>query len=269
VGLSLKIAVASEGTDLNAQLVHKFGTSAYLIIVDPETFEFETIPNPGASERRGAGLQAAVLAIGKEVDVVLTAYASPAVQKHLSDAGISLISGLSGTVKQVVERYKQGEFEQLVGGEQQFTAARSGISRLALLNALRSSARQFANLLPILIGVVLLIGLFNSFISKEALDSIFSGSVGLDTLWGACFGSILAGNPINSYIIGGELLGLGVSMFAVTALIVAWVTVGLVQMPAEIAALGRKFAIVRNSVCFVFAILVAIPTAIIFNLFVE
>ena len=265
----MKIAVASEGPDLNAQLGHKFGTSAYLIIVDPETFEFEAIPNPGASAHRGAGMQGVVLAISKEINVVLTAYASPAVQRHLSDAGISVITGLSGTVKQVVERYKQGEFEQRTGVEQPFTAGSGGISRLAILHALQSTTRQFANLLPILIGVVLLIGLFNSFISKEALDSIFSGSVGLDTLWGACFGSILAGNPINSYIIGGELMDLGVSMFAVTALIVAWVTVGLVQMPAEIAALGRKFAIVRNSVCFVFAILVAIPTAIIFNVFVE
>ncbi len=265
----MKIAVASEGPDLNAQLGYKFGTSAYLIIVDPETLEFEAIINPGASARQGAGMQAAVLAISKEVDVVLTAYASPTVRRHLLDAGISVITGLSGTVRQTVERYMQGEFEQRAGGEQQFTAGRSGINRLAILNALRSSARQFANLLPILIGVVLLMGLFNSFISKEALDSVFSGSAGLDTLWGACFGSILAGNPINSYIIGGELMDLGVSMFAVTALIVAWVTVGLVQMPAEIAALGRKFAIVRNSVCFVFAILVAIPTAIIFNTFVE
>jgi hypothetical protein len=120
--------------------------------------------------------------------------------------------------------------------------------------------------LPIMIGVVLLIGLFNAFVSREALASVFSGGVALDSLWGACFGSILAGNPISSYIIGGELLEQGVSLFAVTALIVAWVTVGVVQIPAEMSALGARFALVRNAVCFVFAILVAIITVLILNL---
>ena len=58
-------------------------------------------------------------------------------------------------------------------------------------------------MLPILISIVPLMGLFEAFISKELLLSIFSGNKILDTIWGACFGSILPGNPINSYIIGG------------------------------------------------------------------
>ena len=101
-----------------------------------------------------------------------------------------------------------------------------------LVRGLRSSVRQFANILPILIGVVLCIRLFNAFVSKEALASVFSGNLVLDTLWGACFGSILAGNPINSYVIGAALLDNGISLFAVTAIIITWVTVGLVQLPA-------------------------------------
>ncbi len=88
----------------------------------------------------------------------------------------------------------------------------------------------------------------------------------LDTLWGACFGSILAGNPINSYVIGGELLKYGISLFAVTALIITWVTVGLVQLPAEIAALGRRFALLRNALSFVLSIPIAILTVMILNL---
>jgi len=62
------------------------------------------------------------------------------------------------------------------------------------------------------------------------------------------------------------LLEYGVSLFAVTAVIVAWVTVGLVQMPAEISALGRKFAVVRNVVSFFMSIAVAGATVLIFNL---
>jgi len=128
------------------------------------------------------------------------------------------------------------------------------------------SAKQFVNLLPILVGVVLLIGLFNAFVSKDFLASIFSDNLALDTLWGACFGSIFAGNPINSYVIGGELLKYDISLFAVTALIVTWVTVGLVQLPAEIASLGKRFALLRNGLSFILSIPIAIITVVIVNL---
>jgi len=107
---------------------------------------------------------------------------------------------------------------------------------------------------------VLLVGLFNSFVSRAFLKAAFSGHVGLDTFWGACAGSLLAGNPINSYIIGGGLWKQGVSLFAVTAFMLAWVTVGLVQLPAEIAALGRRFALRRNVACFLLAFPVAVAT---------
>lgn len=108
-----------------------------------------------------------------------------------------------------------------------------------------------------------------SYYSDRLLASIFSGNTFLDTLWGACFGSILAGNPINSYVIGGELLKYNISLFAVTALIVTWVTVGLVQLPAEIAALGKKFALLRNGLSFVLSIPIAIVTVLIVNVIVR
>ena len=62
------------------------------------------------------------------------------------------------------------------------------------------------------------------------------------------------------------MLKYGVSLFAVTAFIVTWVTVGLAQMPAEIAAFGKRFALLRNSLSFVLAIPVAILTVMILNL---
>jgi len=121
-------------------------------------------------------------------------------------------------------------------------------------------------MVPALLGVVLLLGLVQAFVSQDVFTSLFSGNVLLDTLWGACFGSILAGNPINSYVIGGELLKYGVSLFAVTALIIAWVTVGVVQLPAEIAALGKRFALLRNGLAFVLSIITALVTVAIWGL---
>ena len=79
----------------------------------------------------------------------------------------------------------------------------------------------------------------------------------IDALIGSSVGSVAAGNPITSYIIAGELLNKGVSLLAVTAFLLAWVTVGIVQFPAEAILLGKKFAIVRNASSFALSVLVA------------
>ena len=101
-------------------------------------------------------------------------------------------------------------------------------------------------ILPILTGVVLLVGLLRAAIPASAIQAVFGGDTLRDTLTGSLLGSILAGNPINSYVIGGQLLEDGVSLYAVGAFVVAWVTVGMVQLPAESIALGRKFGCLRR-----------------------
>lgn len=122
------------------------------------------------------------------------------------------------------------------------------------------AGKSFGASFPILLGVILFMGLFRAFVSKEMISSIFTGVALWDTITGAAVGSISAGNPITSYIIGGELLKEGVTLFAVTAFIVAWVTVGVVQLPAETAILGKRFAISRNILSFLLAILVSLAT---------
>jgi len=49
-------------------------------------------------------------------------------------------------------------------------------------------------------------------------------------------------------------------MTAITAFIISWVTVGIVQLPAESLMLGKKFAFTRNIVSFITAIIIAILT---------
>ena len=191
----MKIAISADGADLEAKVSHKFGTSKYLVIVDLDSGDFEAVLNPGASGQRGAGMQSVVLVISKDVKTVLTSYCSPAARHHLTANGIEVISGLSGIVGELVEKYKSGDLQKQAEDGVEFGARGRRIDRITVLYAAKSSARQFASILPILIGVVLLVGLFNAFISKELLASIFSGNPTLDTLWGACFGSILAGNP--------------------------------------------------------------------------
>jgi hypothetical protein len=59
----------------------------------------------------------------------------------------------------------------------------------------------------------------------------------------------------------------GVSLFAVTAFMVAWVTAGLIQYPAEMQALGKRFAMLRNLFSIILAIVVSILTVITVGIF--
>lgn len=131
-----------------------------------------------------------------------------------------------------------------------------------LKKSFKKAGKGFLNNLPMIIGVVFLVGIFKTFVTKEMISSVFIGNIFSDTLLGSSIGSISAGNPITSYIIGGELLKEGVSLFAVTAFLVSWVTVGLIQLPAEISFLGKKFGIARNLISFILSFFIAIITVV-------
>ena len=126
--------------------------------------------------------------------------------------------------------------------------------------------RNNTNALPMILGTMLLVSLISVTLPSSFYSIIFSQNEIVASILGSIFGSISAGNPITSYILGGEFLAQGVSLVAVTSFIVAWVTVGIIQFPAEAAVLGKKFAFLRNLTSFLFSIIVAILTVAIFGL---
>jgi predicted Fe-Mo cluster-binding NifX family protein len=227
--------------------------------------EIDAMPNPTRSRPGGGGMQMVALAIEKNVRSILTGSCSPVAEKYLSSNGIEVITGVSCTVEQAVKGYKEGLYQNLKGTGPEPYSQSTEIGRIAIVQALQRSKNQFINIFPILTGVVLLIGLFHAFSLKEVLTSIFSGNMLQDLLSGAICGSIFAGNPINSYIIGGELLVRGVSLFAVTAFIMTWVTVGIIQLPAEMVALGKRFALIRNISSFILSMLISLLAVCILN----
>ena len=99
--------------------------------------------------------------------------------------------------------------------------------------ALARTLRAFVQMLPILLGMLLLTSLILTWLPRTGLQALFGRNESLDVLLGAVIGSVAMGHPLAGYILGGELLAGGVSLIAVTALIVSWVTVGVVQFPAE------------------------------------
>ena len=131
-----------------------------------------------------------------------------------------------------------------------------------LKEAFLKTIKNFKQILPIILGVVMLVSLFLALIPSYFYVTVFVGHKLIDPLLAALIGSISSGNPVVSYILGGEFLKQGVSLIAVIAFILSWVTVGLIQLPAESLMLGKRFAITRNIVSFIASLIVAYLTVL-------
>ena len=108
----MKICVTSTGPSLDAPVDPRFGRCQYFVIVDSETMEYEAMPNPSVGASGGAGIQAAQTVAGKGVGAVVTGNLGPNAVQTLTAAGITMVTGASGTVRDAVEQYKSGGLSQ-------------------------------------------------------------------------------------------------------------------------------------------------------------
>ena len=107
----MKIAISATGPTLDAEVDPRFGRCQYFIIVDPETMQFEAIENSSAMAAGGAGISTAQMIAGKGVQAVMTGNCGPNAYQVLSAAGIQVITGVSGKVKDAIQSYKSGQFQ--------------------------------------------------------------------------------------------------------------------------------------------------------------
>ncbi len=112
----MKICVTSQGDSLDSVVDPRFGRCQYFIIVDIDSLEFETVQNPGIAAGGGAGIQSAQLVANKDVEVILTGNVGPNAYQTLQAAGVKIIVGATGTVREAIEQYKKGGFTSSTGG---------------------------------------------------------------------------------------------------------------------------------------------------------
>lgn len=116
-----KIAITSEGPSLDDLVDPRFGRAAGFLVVDIDSMEAEYIDN-GQTQvmAQGAGIQAAELIARAGAAWLLTGFVGPKAFAALSAAGIHVGQNLEGlTVRQAVERFKQGAVELAQGSNRE------------------------------------------------------------------------------------------------------------------------------------------------------
>lgn len=98
--------------NLEAQIDPRFGRCPYFVIVDSETMEFEAVPNTASGSMSGAGIQAAQTVASKGTEVLITGNVGPNAFQALSAAGIKVVTGAFGNVREVIEQYKSGGLKE-------------------------------------------------------------------------------------------------------------------------------------------------------------
>ncbi len=111
-----------------------------------------------------------------------------------------------------------------------------------------------------MLGVMLLAGLLVEWVPQLIRHGILGQGVWLDSLLADVMGSLAVGQPIVSYLLAGELQRAGIALLPVTVFIVSWITVGVISLPVEAAALGWRFALWRNAVAFLLALAIGVVT---------
>lgn len=108
----MKVCVSAVTNSLDAQMDSRFGRCPYFVIVDSETMVFEVIPNVASGATGGAGIQAVQTIASRGAKVLITGNVGPNAFQALSAAGIEIVTGAFGTVRETVEKYRKGELKK-------------------------------------------------------------------------------------------------------------------------------------------------------------
>lgn len=111
----MKVAVTSKGTTLEDAVDPRFGRCAWFLIVDTDGMSFEALENANAAAGGGAGIQSAQLVADKDAKLVLTGNCGPNAFRTLEAAGVGVIIGVSGSVREAIEQYKAGKLSTTGG----------------------------------------------------------------------------------------------------------------------------------------------------------
>jgi len=110
----MKIIITASSPSIDADFDPRFGRGAYFLVIDTETMQWESFPNPGVNASGGAGTQAAQFVAEKMVEAVISGDFGPNASPALNAAGVSMfLNKTGGSIRALVERFKAGKLQQV------------------------------------------------------------------------------------------------------------------------------------------------------------
>ena len=109
----MKLALSVGTPQLEASLERRFGRCAFFIIVDTETREWESHPNPAADARGGAGTQAAQFLANHGAEAIVSGDFGPNAFMALDAAGIAMYTARTGQVEALIDDFLSERLERV------------------------------------------------------------------------------------------------------------------------------------------------------------
>ena len=132
------------------------------------------------------------------------------------------------------------------------------------LNAMKMSKKMMGNMLGQIIGILFLIGLILTFIPPHVIKEYLGGSnTFLATIISALIGSITLIPAFVAFPLVGSIVDMGASIVPAVAFLTTLTMVGFVTFNLERQEFGKKFALIRNVLSFLFAILISMAMGVI------
>ena len=139
------------------------------------------------------------------------------------------------------------------------TAALLGVSfaksRQKTKQALKKGWKSFENILPQLLSILLLIGFILAVLDEAAISSLLGKESGLMGMAiAAAIGSVTLVPGFIAFPLAASLLAAGAGYGQIAMFLTTLMMVGLVTLPLETTYFGKRLAIERNVLAFLYAV---------------
>jgi uncharacterized membrane protein YraQ (UPF0718 family) len=139
-------------------------------------------------------------------------------------------------------------------------------SRQKTLGALRIAVRRFVSILPAFLIMLILVSVILFLIPDEVIIRYLGADAKYAAvLSAAALGSITLMPGFIAFPLAGVLLEKGVLYMVLSAFTTTLMMVGVLTYPVEKAYFGTKVTIIRNTISFLIALVVAMMTGIFFG----
>ena len=109
----MKICVTSTGDNLDSDVDPRFGRCKYFLIIDTDSMNVKSVSNDSMMASGGAGIQAAQIVAKTGAGTVITGNIGPNAFQTLTAAGIKVITGVNGSIKDVVDKFSREEIKEI------------------------------------------------------------------------------------------------------------------------------------------------------------